>query len=159
VNQQRFYDSYFLIDAGHPRAVFMRPTDPKELPAWDAWLRRGLAAIAISLAVALFWNVGGTIRPLEATVQMERLAAKMEQTKVIHPDAVRAILRFVDQNGYDCDHVVCNTQLRARNRAVRSNLQKLIAERTPASDVAGISKQDPLSIDAARLVRGEAQVR
>jgi hypothetical protein len=159
VSQQRFYDSYFLIDAGHPRAVFRPPTDPEELPAWNAWLRRGLAAIAVSAAVALFWNVSGTVRPLEATVQMERLAAKVEQTKIVHPDAARAIMRFVDQNGYDCDHVVCNTQLRARNRAVRNNLQKLVAERTPASDLAGISKQDPLSIDAARLVRGEAQVR
>jgi hypothetical protein len=159
VNRQRFYDAYFLIDAGHPRAIFTPPTDPKELPAWDTWLRRGLAAIAVSVAVALFWNMGGTIRPLEATVQMERLAAKIEQTKVIHPDAARAIMRFADQNGYDCDHVVCNTQLRARNRAARNNLQKLIAEKTPANGLAGVSEQDPLSIDAARLVRGEAQLR
>jgi hypothetical protein len=76
VNQQKSDNSYFLTDAGHPHAVFRPPTDPKELPAWNAWLRRGLAAIAVSAAVALLWEVGGTVRPVEATVQMERLAAQ-----------------------------------------------------------------------------------
>ncbi len=160
MNQQKSENSCFLIDAGHPRAVFRPPIDPKELLAWNAWLKGGLAAIAASAAVALFWTVGGTVRPLEATVQMERLAAKVEQTKSIYPDTARAITRFVDQSGDDCDNVVCNTQLQARNRAVRNHLKKLISEKTPLNDLVGIRQQDPYIInDAARLVRGEAQFR
>ena len=77
MNQQKSNNSYFLINAGHPRAVFRPPTDPKELLAWKAWLKGGLTAIAVSATVALFWTVGGTVRPLEATVQMERLTAKV----------------------------------------------------------------------------------
>jgi hypothetical protein len=131
MNQQKSNNSYFLINAGHPRAVFRPPTDPKELLAWKAWLKGGLTAIAVSAAVALFWTVGGTVRPLEATVQMERLTAKVEQAKFIHPDTAHAITRFVDQNGYDCDKVVCSTQLQARNRAVRNRLKTLLAYKTP----------------------------
>jgi N-acetylmuramoyl-L-alanine amidase CwlA len=62
---------------------------------------------------------------------MERLAAKVEQTKFINPDTALTITRFVDQNGYDCDNVVCTTQLQARNRAVRDRLKTLIAHKTP----------------------------
>jgi hypothetical protein len=133
VNQEKSDNSYFLIGAGHPRAVFSPPTDPKELPAWNAWLRRGLAAIAVSAAAALLWAVGSTFRPLEATVQMERLVAKVEQTKFIHPDTAQAVTRFIDQNGYDCANVFCGTQLQARNRAVRNHLKQLIAEKAPSS--------------------------
>jgi hypothetical protein len=71
MDQQRS-DSYFLVNGGHPRAVFSPPTDPKELLAWNAWLKVELAAIAVSTAVALFWMVGGMVRPLGATVQIER---------------------------------------------------------------------------------------
>ena len=132
MNQQKSNNSYFLINAGHPRAVFRPPTDPKELLAWKAWLKGGLTAISVSAAVALLWIVGGgTVRPLEATVQMERLTAKVEQMKFIHPDTAHAITRFVDQNGYDCDKVVCSMQLQARNRAVRNRLKSLLASKTP----------------------------
>jgi hypothetical protein len=106
-------------NAGHLRAVFR-----------NVWLKAGLAAIAVSAAVTFFWNVGITVRPLEATVQMERLTAKVEQTNFIHPDTALAIVRLVDQKGYDCDRVVCDTQLQARNHAVRDRLKTLIAHKT-----------------------------
>jgi hypothetical protein len=85
---------------------------------------------------------------------MERLTAKVEQAKFIHPDTAQAITRFVDQNGYDCDKEVCSTQLQARNRAVRNRLQTLIAEKTPLNDLAGIRKQDALIIDAGLATTG-----
>lgn len=154
MNQQKSDNSYFLIDAGHPRAVFRPPTDPKELLEWNARLKCGLAAIAAGAAMALFWTVGGTVRPLEATVQMERLTAKVAQAKFIHPDTAHAITRFIDQNGYDCDKVVCGAQLQARNRAIRDRLKTLIAEKAPSNGLAGLRKQDPLIIDAGLAATG-----
>ena len=152
MNQQKSNNSYFLINAGHPRAVFRPPTDPKELLTWNAWLKGGLTAIAVSAAAALFWIVGGTVRPLEATVQMERLTAKVEQTKFIHPDTAQAITRFVDQNGYDCDKVVCSTQLQVRNRAVRNRLKSLLASKTPVKPTSLASEtKTPSSLMPASL--------
>jgi hypothetical protein len=154
MNQQQSDNCYFLIDAGHPRAVFRPPTDPKELLEWNARLKCGFAAIAASAAVVLLWTVGGPVRPLEATVQMERLTAKVAQTKFIHPDTVHALTRFVDQNGYDCDKVVCSPQLQSRNRAARDRLKTLIAEKAPSNDLAGLGKQGPLIIDAGLATTG-----
>ena len=77
------------------------------------------------------------------------MAVKLEQTKVVHPDTARAITLFVDQNGYDCDKVICSTQLQARNRAVRDHLKTLIAEKTPSNEIVHIKEQDPLVIDGS----------
>lgn len=156
MNQQKSDNSYFLIDAGHPRGVFTPPTDPGELSTWNAWLKGALAAIAVIAATTLFWTAGGTVRPLEAIVKMERMAVKLEQTKVIHPDTVRAITLFVDQNGYDCDKVICSTQLQARNRAVRDHLKTLtlIAEKTPSNELVHIKEQYPLVIDSSVITTG-----
>src|SRR5262245_50468239 len=154
MNQQKSDNSYFLINAGHPRAVFSPPTDPKELSEWNAQLKCWSTVIAVGAVVALLWMAGGTVRPLEATVLMERLTAKVEQTKSIQPDAARAITRFVDQNEFNCDKVVCGAQLQARNRAARNRLKTLIAEKTPANDLAGIGKQEPLIIDVGLAATG-----
>jgi|SRR5262245_53409174 len=120
MNQQKSDNSYFLSNAGHPLAVFRPPTHPKRPFDWNARLKYWPAAIAVAAAAALLWTAGGTVRPLEATVLMERLTAKVEQTKSIQPDAARAITRFVDQNEFNCDKVVCGAQLQARNRAARN---------------------------------------
>jgi hypothetical protein len=138
MNQQTSDNAYFLINAGHPRAIFRRPTDPEELLTWNAWLKGGLAAIGVSTAVALSWTIGGPVRPLEAIVQMERMAAKMDQTKFIHPNTAQEITRFIDQHWHDCDKAACSTQLQARNRAARNHLKTLIAEKTPLDGLAGI---------------------
>jgi hypothetical protein len=141
MNQQKSDNSYFLIDAGHPRGRFTPPTDPRELSTWNAWQKGALAAIAVIAVVTLCWTVGGPRRPLEAAVQMERMAVKLEQIKVIDPDTARAIARFVDQNGYDCDKVICGTQLQARNRAARNRLKTLIAEKTPSNELVHIGSE------------------
>src|SRR5262249_16016311 len=120
----------------------------------NARLKYWPAAIAIAAVAALLWTAGGTVRPLEATVLMERLTAKVEQTKSIQPDAARALTRAVEQNEFNCDKVVCGTQLQARNRAARNRLKTLIAEKTPANDVAGIGKQAPLIIDVGLAATG-----
>ena len=62
-------------------------------------LKAGFAAIAVSAAVTFFWTVGVMVRPLEATVQLERLTTKVEKTKFIPPETALAITRLVDQNG------------------------------------------------------------
>jgi hypothetical protein len=153
MNQQKSDISYFLINAGHPLAVFRPPTDPKQLFERNERLRYWPAAIAVAAVAALLWTAGATV-PLEATVQMERLTAKVEQTKSIHPDTARALTRFADRDEYNCDKVVCGTQLQARNRAARNRLKTSIAEKTPPNDVADIGKQDPLIIDAGLAATG-----
>ena len=154
MSQQKSDNSYFLIDAGHPRAIFRPPTDPKERLTWRRWLKGGLATIVFSTAAALLWAAGGTARPLEATVQMEQLAAKVEQAKLIHPNTAHAITRYIDQRGYDCDQVACSAQLQARNRAVRNRLKILIAKKTPLTEFAGTGKQDLLVNDAGVVTAG-----
>jgi hypothetical protein len=153
MNQQKSDNSYFLIDAGHPRAVFSPPTDPKERLTWSRWLKGGLATIVFSAAAALFWAAGGMARPLEATVQMEQMAAKVEQTKFIHPNTAHAITRYIDQRWYDCDKVACSAQLQARNRAVRNRLKTLMPKKTPLTDFAGTRKQD-LFVNDRRPIMG-----
>jgi hypothetical protein len=122
--------------ASHARKVFS-----------NRWLKVGFVAIAASAAVAFSWKVGVTVRPLEATVQLERLTAKVEQTKFIQPETALAITRLVDQNGYDCDRVVCHTQLQARNRAVRDRLKTLIAHKTDSGpNSPGLESKTPSSL-------------
>jgi hypothetical protein len=102
----------------------------------------------------LFWAAGGTARPLEATVQMKQMAAKVEQTKFIHPNTAHAITRYIDQRGYDCDKVACSAQLQARNRAVRTRLETLITKKTTLADFAGTREQDLLVNDAGVVTAG-----
>jgi hypothetical protein len=68
---------------------------------------------------------------------MEGMAAKVEQTRFIHPNTAQEITRFIDRHWYDCDMAECSTQLQARDRAARNHLKTLIAEKTPLTDFAG----------------------
>jgi hypothetical protein len=70
---------------------------------------------------------------------MERMAAKVEQTKFIHPNTAHEITRFIDRHWHDCDKAACSTQLQARNRAARNHLKTLIAEKMSLNDPAGIT--------------------
>jgi hypothetical protein len=89
---------------------------------------KGLSTIVVSTAaLALLLASETTNRPLEATVQMERLATKLEQMKVIHPETAQAIANLVVRPSYDCDQVTCSTQVYARNSAARSRLQAVLA--------------------------------
>ena len=105
----------------------------------------------LSSAVAFALATNGTKEPLEATAQMERLAAKVESAKSVDPDTADKIARLVDQPWYDCSQVTCSEKLQARNGAVRSRLKTLMATKAPTSSVAGIGKQEPGLIDAEAI--------
>jgi hypothetical protein len=103
-----------------------------------------VSTLALIMVVPALVLAGSSkIRPLDATVQMERLASKAEHAKTIHPDTVREIARLMSRPSYDCSQVGCSEQLQARNGAVRNRLVTLIANRTPRNDGAIASRRDP----------------
>ena len=59
----------------------------------------------------------------EATVQMERLATKLEHAKKIASETKLEIDRLIHHPQYDCKQVACRTALEVRNRAARERLQ------------------------------------
>ena len=148
MHQNGSSSTYFLVNAGHSTAVLRPPADGEEFRTWAKWLKGGAAAISLAVALALCW-AAGTVRPLEATIQMERLAAKVEQTAVIHPNTAREFARLVDQHGYDCNQVACGAQLHARNSAARNRLTGLIAMKAPAHKLVGV---DPVTTGSVSVV-------
>ena len=97
---------------------------------------------AIMALPALVWAGSGRISPLEATVEMERFAGQATHVKTIHPDTAREIARLMSRPGHDCDRVRCSEQLRARNHAVRTRLETLMANHAPLGDGAMASQRD-----------------
>lgn len=93
-----------------------------------------LAAIA---ALALLFASASTNRRLEATVQMERLAAKLEQMKAAPPETVQTMARLVLRPSYDCDQVACSAGIQARNSAARSRLKAILARWNGEMQAAG----------------------
>jgi hypothetical protein len=136
MHQKESDDSYFLINAGHPRALLRPPADLGQRLVWGKWLKATVGAIAFSSAVALSLAASGAGRPVEATVQMERLAAKVEHAKSIHPKTAHEIMGLIGQPWYDCNQVACSAPLKARNSAARNRLQTLIAKKTPLNNFA-----------------------
>jgi hypothetical protein len=104
----------------------------------SGWLAGAIAAA--SLCAALIAGCTAATRPLEATVRMEHLAAKMEHLKVIPPETAQAIVRLMSRDGYDCGQVTCVARLQARNDAVRQRLMTLLAAKAPGSMFAGGSE-------------------
>jgi hypothetical protein len=101
-------------------------------------LRKGLPSmknpvlLVLALAIApLGWASGSPARAMEATVLMERLAAKIEHAQKLHPDTAREIARLMAQPPCDCTQVRCSETLRARNVAARHHLERLLASKTP----------------------------
>jgi hypothetical protein len=72
-------------------------------------------------------------RPVEATVQMERLAEKLERTTAIPAATANAVARVLGQPGYDCRYVACSAQLADRNRTARTRLENLLADKGPSN--------------------------
>jgi HAMP domain-containing protein len=140
----------YLCGAAYARAVWTPPSTPQEQLVWKRWLK-GLSTIVVSTAaLALLLASETTNRPLEATVQMERLATKLEQMKVIHPETAQAIANLVVRPSYDCDQVTCSTQVYTRNSAARSRLQAVLASDqkqaggvVPTTDISASSSKEP----------------
>jgi hypothetical protein len=91
----------------------------------------GLGTIVAAIAaLGLFFASASTNRLLEATVQMERLAAKLEQMKAVQPETVQTIARLVFRPSYDCDQVACSTAVHARNSAAQTRLKAILAKQS-----------------------------
>jgi hypothetical protein len=110
---------------------------------------------AIMALPALMWASSGKVSPLEATVQMERFASNVEHAKTIHPDTAREIARLMSRPWYDCDQVRCGELLRARNHAVRTRLETLMANHRPLSDgvIAGQRDLEQIPFRLNRILR------
>ena len=154
MNKVEANGSYFLINAGHPRAVFRPPADLAGRLTWGRWLKGMTAAIACGGTVGLFWASSSTGRPHEATALMEQLASKVEQAKKIHPDTAGEIMRLSSQPWSDCTQVRCSEKLRVRNRAARNRLEMLITKKLLVSDFASARKQGPFFGDADVIATG-----
>ncbi len=142
---------YFLINAGHATGHFWRPVRLEDRPAWNAWLKGAAAVLACTGAFALFLAYGSSNRPLEATVQMERLAAKVERAKAIDPATAHEIARLIGQPWYDCNQVACSAQMQARNGLARDRLQTLMARKTPGEEIGAVRKREAAVPDAATI--------
>jgi hypothetical protein len=118
----------YLCGAAYARAVWTTPVTPEQRIVWKRWLKGLGTIIASTAALALFLASGSTNRPLEMTVQMERVAAKLERMKVIDPKTAKTITNLLLRRTYDCDHVTCGATVQARNSAVRSRLKAVLAK-------------------------------
>jgi hypothetical protein len=97
-----------------------------------AFVIAGLAALTI---VSLLGALPGTIagfgaykenRVLATTIQMERLATKLEHAKNIAAETKTEIAQLTLDQWSDCARVGCRKPLEARNRAAREGLRAVI---------------------------------
>src|SRR5262245_66539912 len=95
----------YLCGSAYARAVWMPPSTTEDRIAWNRWLKWLGAVIASTLALGLVLAPENRSHPQEATVQMERLAAKLERMKVVHPDTAQTITTLLLQPSHDCHQV------------------------------------------------------
>jgi hypothetical protein len=112
----------------------------------------GMFAVIAACATAA-WSLAafGTGRPVEATLRMEQLTARIEHADSIHPDTVHELTRMLALPQYDCSRTACDAGLQARNRAVRLRLEALIAT-TTRSGVFAVSGGDVKASGPAELI-------
>lgn len=98
-----------------------------------------IAALAVLIVASVISALSGTIaglgaykeqRVLAATVQMERLATKLEHAKKLAPETKLEVTRLTLDPLSDCAQARCRTTLELRNRAARERLQTLVTGST-----------------------------
>ena len=94
------------------------------------------AAVVLTLAVIYGPHTRGE-RQLAATVEMERLAAKLEHVKQVPPETALAVARLVGKREFDCTQVSCRPSVEQRNTAARAYLLSLIWQQT-LTDVSSV---------------------
>jgi hypothetical protein len=94
------------------------------------------AAMVLTLAV-IYGPHTRSERQLAATVEMERLAAKLERVRQIPPETAFEVGRIVARPEFDCARVSCRPSLEQRNTAVRAHLLALIRAQT-LTDVSSV---------------------
>jgi hypothetical protein len=94
-----------------------------------------VAAFAALIVATMIGTISGTItglgaykeqRLLVTTVQMERLATKLEHARKIAPETKLEVTRLTLDPLSDCAQAGCRTKLELRNRAARERLQMLV---------------------------------
>jgi len=99
------------------------------------------ATVAVGLVVLASVSAK---HPLQATAEMERLAAKVQQTKVIPVETRDVIERVFDGRPYDCSQVSCNAELSARNRVARAALTQALANKSAENKLPGTTGSRPV---------------
>jgi hypothetical protein len=109
---------------------------------WGRPLERLLLMLGATALVVVLAATSVPIRPLEATVQMERLAAKMERAAALAPETIEAVARMMSHPSYDCRLVSCRLELQQRNQAARDRLHAVLsAARRPVQDAAALESE------------------
>jgi hypothetical protein len=122
--------TYLWLDAGQSWP-FLRNFEPVSERILFGWL----AVVAACCGWAMIMMMTGGTRPMEATLQMERLADKLESAAEIPAATGNAVERLLGQRWYDCRQVSCSAELAVRNEAVRTRLNQLSASKGPANEV------------------------
>jgi hypothetical protein len=108
---------------------------------------RALCAWLFMVAAGACWfmimMMTGGPRTGEATVQMERLAEKLDRATAIPTETANGIARVIEQPGYDCRHVSCSAELAVRNEAARTRLKQLLASKGPANGLDASANRSP----------------
>lgn len=128
----------------------MTQTSTQSLARW----LNGPGVIAAAPAVALLIASASPTQPAEATSHLERLAAKLEQAKVIHSETTQTIIRILMQPSYDCEQAACSPAIQARNRAARFRLESILATRSVAQHATDDSTTTTVSRSSRSLVAG-----
>jgi hypothetical protein len=144
-------DRRYLCGSAYARAVWTPPSTTDDRIAWNRWLKGLGAAIASVLVLGLALAPESRSRPLEATVQMERLAAKLERMKVVHANTAQTITNLLLQPSHDCHQVVCSPAVQARNNVARSRITTTLAKwHGEAAAGVAVNLGTGASTDAAR---------
>jgi hypothetical protein len=94
------------------------------------------AATVLTLAV-VYGPHTRSERQLAATVEMERLAAKLERVQQVPPETALEVGRIVSQPEFDCAQVSCRPSIEQRNTAARAYLLSLLRAQT-LTDVSSV---------------------
>jgi hypothetical protein len=121
------------------RATFMRK-NPLNMLIMGGFI---VAACAIGFVLSPMLGVTGpgkeAIAKLEsqsasrtsnATAQIEKINALLENINSIAPNTAREITQLIHQPSYDCNLVPCSSALQRRNYVARSQLEALLAKKT-----------------------------
>jgi hypothetical protein len=127
-------------EAVRPHARRAGPARLRSLLAARRVLNGALAILAVCGIAALSWGAGKA-PPIDATVHLEQLAARVERMRSIAPDTARHLSRVLALPWYDCARTACGPTLKGRNSAARARLETLIAVKTRPDTLAAASGQ------------------
>jgi hypothetical protein len=117
--------SFFFINAGRAGAFVRPPSKQGDRVVWCRWLLGSTVACACAVGMAFLIGNANHVGPLDATVQLERLAGRLEQIRLLPAETSREIKLLLLQPQYDCARTTCTPELGARNRAARDRLLSL----------------------------------